>query len=140
MEPATEELIPVLARLYDRFAQALDPFSEKRDQAERHFNQQVASFYDDLPPLNKPSFQEFRRGVIVRCLRHLRATDRPASVRAVPRSARSAPQLGGGNELHGQRAAATEPRGIGMIVTRQRPPFSQSTAKTCLPSPLPSSQ
>jgi hypothetical protein len=31
------ERIAILARLYDRFAHALDPFSEERDQAERAF-------------------------------------------------------------------------------------------------------
>ncbi len=34
--------IAILARLYDRFAHALDPFSEERDQAERMFQQEVA--------------------------------------------------------------------------------------------------
>ena len=73
------ERIEVLARLYDRFANALDPFSEDRDQAERVFHQEVATLYDGLQP-PKPEFQAFMRGVIQRCRLHLRAADRPASV------------------------------------------------------------
>lgn len=71
--------IEALARLYDRFAHALDPFSEERDQAERVFQQEIADLYDRLPP-PKPEFQAFTRGVIQRCRRHLRASDRPASL------------------------------------------------------------
>ena len=34
--------IPTLARLYDAFANALDPFTEERDEAERVFEHEVA--------------------------------------------------------------------------------------------------
>jgi len=70
--------IAILERLYDRFAQAFDPFSEERDQAERVFQQEIADLYDRLPP-PKPEFQAFRKGVI-RCRLHLRASDKPPSV------------------------------------------------------------
>jgi hypothetical protein len=73
------EAIAVLARLYDRFAHALDPFSEERDQAERVFQQEVANLYDRLPK-PKPEFQVFIRGVIQRCRLHLRASDKPSTV------------------------------------------------------------
>lgn len=78
-EPVTAEQIVTLARLYDRFARALDPFSVDCEKAERVFHQEVAFLYDQLPP-PKPNFRDFRHGVIRRCLLHLRATDKPASV------------------------------------------------------------
>jgi len=73
------EKIAILARLYDRFAQALDPFTEDRDQAERVFQQEVIDLYDRLQP-PKPEFQLFQRGVILRCRRHLRASDKPPTI------------------------------------------------------------
>ena len=75
----SREQIGALAQLYDRFTHALDPYSPERDQAELVFHQQIAERYDQLPP-PKPDFQSFRKGFIVRCRRHLRATDKPASV------------------------------------------------------------
>ena len=42
------EKVAILARLYDRFAQALDPFSEERDQAERVFQQEVLDLTTDF--------------------------------------------------------------------------------------------
>jgi hypothetical protein len=66
VETISAERIAVLARLYDRFAHALDPFSEERDQAERVFAQELADLYDRLQP-PKPEFQVFRRKVILRC-------------------------------------------------------------------------
>jgi len=57
----------------------LDPSPEERDQAERVSLQEVADLYDGLPP-PKPEFQIFQKGIILRCRRHLRATDKPASV------------------------------------------------------------
>ena len=71
--------IPALAVLYDRFAHALDPFSPVVDEAERVFMQNIATLYDNLPQ-PKPSFVEFRKGVIVRCKRHLAANDTPPVV------------------------------------------------------------
>jgi hypothetical protein len=79
LEDVPPERIAILARLYDRFAQALDPFSEERDQAERVFQQEVADLYDKLKP-PKPDFRTFQRGIIIRCRRYLRATDKPSSL------------------------------------------------------------
>jgi hypothetical protein len=79
VETVPAATISGLAALYDRFARALDPFSEERDQAEQVFIQEVENLYDQLPA-PKPEFRVFRNGVIVRCLRHLRATDKPAAV------------------------------------------------------------
>jgi hypothetical protein len=75
-----EDAIPALAELYDQFAHALDPFSEEVDRAESVFMAQVSVWYDALPP-PKPTLHEFRKGVIVRCKRHLSATDRPQDQR-----------------------------------------------------------
>jgi hypothetical protein len=72
------EGIPELAVLYDRFAFALDPFAPERDQAEMLFEQEVARLYDALPK-PKPELSLFRKAVILRCRRHLRATDRPST-------------------------------------------------------------
>ena len=73
------ECIPQLAVLYDRFANALDPFAPERDQAEALFEQEVALLYDTLPA-PKPDLRTFKKAVILRCRRHLRATDKPASL------------------------------------------------------------
>ena len=67
--------LEVLALLYDRFAHALDSFSEERDQAERVFQQEVLDLYDKLQP-PKPTLQP----IILRCRRHLRASDNPGTV------------------------------------------------------------
>jgi len=40
------ETIAQLAVLYDRFANALDPFAPERDQAEMLFEREVARVYD----------------------------------------------------------------------------------------------
>ena len=79
LSSASKEQIAALAALYDRFAHALDPFSPGRDEAERVFMQDVNDWYDSLPPL-KPSLQDFRKAVILRCKRHLAKTDKPPSV------------------------------------------------------------
>lgn len=79
VESIAAEQLEGLARLYDRFAHALDPFSPERDQAEQVFQQEVASLYDQLTP-PKPEFQVFQRAVIFRCRRLLRASDKPPSV------------------------------------------------------------
>lgn len=73
------ETVAALAQLYDRFAHALDPFSQERDRAERVFEQEVANLYDRFSGA-KPEFQLFRRGIILRCRRHIRASDKPTSV------------------------------------------------------------
>jgi hypothetical protein len=72
------ERIPELAVLYDRFAFAFDPFAPERDQAEMLFEQEVARLYDVvLKP--KTELSVFRKAVILRCRRHLRATDKPSA-------------------------------------------------------------
>jgi hypothetical protein len=73
------ERIAALASLYDRFAHALDPFSEVRDQAELVFQKEVATLYDELDP-PKPDFKAFQRAIILRCRRHLRASAKPSSI------------------------------------------------------------
>jgi hypothetical protein len=73
------ESIPQLAVLYDRFANALDPFAPERDQAETLFEQEIARLYDGLPP-PKPDLRAFKRAVILRCRKFLRASDKPASL------------------------------------------------------------
>jgi hypothetical protein len=76
---SSRDRIAALATLYDRFAHALDPFSPQRDEAERVFVQEVSIWYDSLPA-PKPSLQEFRKAVILRCKRHLLSLDRPSSI------------------------------------------------------------
>jgi hypothetical protein len=68
--------IPRLALLYDRFAHAIDPYARERDIAEQTFGNELAAIYDNLPGV-KPPFQEFRRFIITRCRRHLKASDKP---------------------------------------------------------------
>jgi hypothetical protein len=48
VEAISREHIASLARLYDKFAHALDPFSAESDQAERAFHQEIADRYDRL--------------------------------------------------------------------------------------------
>lgn len=76
---ASKEQIAALAGLYERFAHALDPFSSARDEAERVFMQDVADWYDSLPPPKLP-LHDFRKAVILRCKRHLATTDKKSSV------------------------------------------------------------
>ena len=76
---ASKEQIAALAKLYDRFAHALDPFSPERDEAERVFMQDVANWYDSLLP-PKPPLHDFRKAVILRCKRHLATSDKPPSI------------------------------------------------------------
>jgi hypothetical protein len=75
-----QELIANLAKLYDRFAQALDPYSPECDEAERAFLRELSVWYDDSLSPPKPSFHEFRKGIIIRCRKHLRATTKLPSV------------------------------------------------------------
>ena len=74
-----KEQIAALAALYDRFAHALDPFDPARDAAEKVFEHDVAGWYDNLTP-PKPTLQDFRKAIIVRCKRHLAATNKPAGI------------------------------------------------------------
>ena len=71
-----EHWIPALAELYDKFAHSLEPFSEERDIAERVFTSEIVNWWQILDN-PKPAFQEFRKGVIIRCKRHLAAKDKP---------------------------------------------------------------
>jgi hypothetical protein len=80
LDEAEGHWIPSLAELYDRFAHSLDPFSEERDRAERGFKQQVSIWYDVLEA-PKPTFHEFQKGVILRCKRHLAATNKTSAIK-----------------------------------------------------------
>jgi len=71
--------IPPLAKLYDAFAHSLDPFSPERDNAEKVFLHDVALWYDNISP-PKPQLHDFRKAVILRCKRHLAATNKPPGV------------------------------------------------------------
>ena len=73
------ERIALLAKLYDRFAHALDPYSPERDRAEQVFQQEIVDLYDRLQR-PKPELHAFQKAVILRCRRHLRASDKPPSV------------------------------------------------------------
>lgn len=68
-----------LAALYDRFANALDPFADGRDEAEQEFNRDIRQCFDiacyKAATLRAMGFDPFRREVIKRCRRHLRAAD-----------------------------------------------------------------
>jgi hypothetical protein len=75
-----QERIANLAKLYDRFAHALDPFSPECDEAERAFLTEIASWYDGSFSHPRMPFHEFRKAVIVRCRRHLMATSKPPGV------------------------------------------------------------
>lgn len=78
LEGFLRDEIPRLASLYDRFAHALDPFDRERDMAEQTFGTELAVIYDNLPN-PKPAFRDFRRFIIVRCRRHLAASDKPTT-------------------------------------------------------------
>lgn len=79
LEEELRDSIPNLAKLYDRFANALDPFSEGTAVAEETFGSEVRSLFDCAAPLGL-SFREFNRFVIKLCKRHLKAGDKPRSV------------------------------------------------------------
>lgn len=79
LDIAASAAIPYLAVLYDRFANALDPFAPERDQAEMLFEQEVTRFYD-LLPMPKPDLSTFKKAVILRCRKHFRATDKPPAL------------------------------------------------------------
>lgn len=75
----SKEQIAAFATLYDTFAHALDPFSPERDNAEQVFQQDVAAWYDTIAE-PKPSLQDFRKAIILRCKRHLAANNRPSGI------------------------------------------------------------
>ena len=66
-----------LAALYDRFAQALDPFSDACAEAEDDFHREITNCFDLAchlhPEIQKIGFREFRFQVIARCRQHLRS-------------------------------------------------------------------
>lgn len=66
-----DEWIVRVAPLYERFAYSLDLDDRKQDQAMRIFDLEMATRYDALP-VPKVTFQEFRRGVVVRCKMYLK--------------------------------------------------------------------
>jgi hypothetical protein len=66
------EQIKSLAVIYDRFANALDPFSTERDDAEKVFMQEVANLHDYFND-GTVSHHDFRKAIIVRCKRYLAA-------------------------------------------------------------------
>lgn len=81
-ESLSEQLqrdLPALAALYDRFANALDPFSPDRDQAERVFMAEVLDLHRVVLQRPKPDFQLFRGAIVLACRRHLAATRKPAT-------------------------------------------------------------
>lgn len=79
----SKETIVPLAGLYDRAANALDPFSSDRAEAERLFNIELRGLYDlicsPVRPGHQIEFRDFKRAVISRCRKHLKASDRPIS-------------------------------------------------------------
>ncbi|MBI4026355.1 MAG: hypothetical protein HY360_15325 [Verrucomicrobia bacterium] len=75
------ETIVSLAVLYDKFANALDPFAPQRDQAEAIFDEEVLRLYDFVKKARlQLDFHSFRKGIILRCRRHLKGADKPASI------------------------------------------------------------
>lgn len=74
-----QEQIAALATLYDRFAHALDPYSAEADEAEHVFLGDVSNWYDSLGD-GKPPLRDFTKAIILRCKRHLIATQKPPSV------------------------------------------------------------
>lgn len=72
------EDLDVLAGLYDRFANALDPHSEDRDKAEQQFYSEISRLFEMQNP--KPAFDEFRRKAVSMCRVKLRSADKPAGI------------------------------------------------------------
>ena len=78
-DPNLQKAIPSLAVLYDRFANAFDPFTRECEMAEEVFGEEVRQWYDFQPP-PKPSYHEFQKAIIVRCRAHLKALRKPPTV------------------------------------------------------------
>ena len=70
MEPLSREEIESLSDLYDRFAHALDPFSEERDRAEIEFYRRLEILHAEISPATP--FAEFRREAVRACKLFLR--------------------------------------------------------------------
>jgi hypothetical protein len=75
-----QDRIANLAKLYDRFAHALNPHSPECGEAEAAFFSELSSWYDNSISPPRPPFREFVKGVIVRCRKHLIATSNFPSV------------------------------------------------------------
>lgn len=77
------ETIVQLAGLYDRAVNALDPHSLDRAEAERLLNEELRRIFDEVVGILRPQppleFRDFKRTVIVRCKKHLQATDHPST-------------------------------------------------------------
>jgi hypothetical protein len=73
-----------LVDLYDRFAHATDPCVPGADNAERAFEAELTSWYDNLPdgPKGpKPPYKDFRWAVIRRCKQQIiKSLNRPSSI------------------------------------------------------------
>ena len=78
--PPNENESLSLAALYDRFAHTLDPFDPQADEAERAFMRELSEWGNDGLRGAKPSFHDFRKAVILRCRKHLAATNKPTSI------------------------------------------------------------
>ena len=63
LDVLSREDVARLAALYDRFANALDPFAEGRDLAEDQFNREIRQCYDVAcfrsPAIRAMGFVEF---------------------------------------------------------------------------------
>ena len=71
--------LDLLSGLYDRFAHALDPFSEDRDLAERQFFHELTRLFE-MQPDPRPSLKEFQKKAVVMCRARLRSTDKPKGI------------------------------------------------------------
>ena len=69
-----QDRIANLAKLYDRFAFAIDPYDPGCDEAERAFTRELSAWYDNSLDPPRPPFHDFRKAVILRCILHLKAT------------------------------------------------------------------
>jgi hypothetical protein len=70
-----------LVGLYDRFAHAIDPNDPGADDAERAFETELTSCYDNLPEGPKPPYKNFQRAVIWRCKQQIiKSLKKPGSI------------------------------------------------------------
>lgn len=86
LEILSRDDVARLAALYDHFANALDPFAKGRDEAEQEFNRDIRQCFDvasiQTPAIREMGFVTFRREVLTRCRKHLKAADSPATRRS----------------------------------------------------------
>jgi hypothetical protein len=69
MGEISDSELAALADLYDRFAHALDPFSQERDLAERQFYSMLSQLhYKHAPEMDE---RTFNRGAVSRCKKYL---------------------------------------------------------------------